>query len=42
MTFKPKYHLCWHCNRKFRGNHFTAVIVQGVTVYVHKACANEV
>lgn len=25
MTDKPKYKLCWNCNRKFHGNHHATV-----------------
>lgn len=34
-----QYKLCWHCNKKFRGNKkYPQVINGGHTVYVHKQC----
>lgn len=29
---------CWHCGRRFRGNHFIEVDVKGFPVRVHKHC----
>jgi hypothetical protein len=41
MTTKPTYHLCWSCNRKFRGAHFTTVETENGVVFVHKQCAEQ-
>ena len=38
---RPKYRLCWLCNRQFRGNHFTAITIDGHERHVHKTCAEE-
>jgi hypothetical protein len=39
---KPKINLCWHCNRKFHGNHFTIVQTVNGPVHVHKQCVAEI
>jgi hypothetical protein len=38
---KPKHPLCWSCNRKFRGAHFTVVETNNGPVNVHKQCAED-
>lgn len=38
---RPRYRLCWMCNRKFQGNHFATRTVQGHERHLHKACAED-
>jgi len=38
---KPKYRLCWLCNRQFRGNHFTVRTIDGHIRHIHKTCAED-
>ena len=38
---KPRTRLCWLCNRKFQGNHFAEVEIDGHLRELHKGCAKE-
>jgi hypothetical protein len=35
---KPKYRLCWWCNLKLSGNHFTTKVIDGHERILHKRC----
>ncbi len=37
-TTMPRVRFCWHCARKFQGNHFAEYQTENGTVYVHKDC----
>ena len=37
-TTMPRVRFCWHCARKFQGNHFAEHQTENGIVYVHKDC----
>lgn len=39
MAAKPKYRICWSCNRRLQGNFHRVCIVGGHEVFVHADCA---
>lgn len=41
LVGKPRTRLCWLCGRKFRGNHFTEVEIDGHMRELHKECAKK-
>lgn len=37
----PRLRLCWHCNKKLRGNHHIERLVFGHMRVLHKSCSDE-